>query len=261
VGFYHHKAPVKPNGGTHRHLTFAFTGAHAPGPLPPRYSSIHMILSRNLIREFISKVEWATASNVCYLLTGKREPKTYGMVAAELNRMCKTKRKEIRLKKLLHDFYTCYGLADNSRSTVNHQHVEHDIKLRNCLGKYLNTCGFGLMEFLSLKTYADAVLTLNTGNLYFEFDSGHMGRKQLAEKMRTHYAGKGTFRVIFWMGTAEYAHWKNEARIKTLEQKRLRMLFEIVKAELGNKPNRVLGATYHGFLKDKRVFTCKEKKG
>ncbi len=181
----------------------------------------------------------------------------YAMVATELNRMCRTRRTEIRLKKLHHEFYTCYGLAVKPRSTVNHQHVEHDIKLRNCLGKYLHTCGHGLMEFLSIKSFADAVLTLNTGNLYFEFDSGHMGRKQLEDKIRVHYAGKGAFRVVFWMGTAEYAHWKNRRRIRSLEEKRLKLLFEITKEVLRDKPNRVLGATYAGFLKDNQLFTGK----
>lgn len=231
-----------------------------PWTPPPGYFHSDMILSRDLIREFISHVEWATASNVCYLLVGKRERKMYAMVATELNRMCAIKRKELRLKKRFHEFYTCYGLATNPKTTLNHQHVEHDIRLRNCLGKYFHTCGYGLMEFLSMKTFADAMLLLNTGNLYFEFDSGHMGRAQLVEKMRTHYTGKGAFRVIFFMGTAEYAHWKNKERIKGLERKRLELLFEIVREELRDKPNRVLGATYHGFLKNKRVYASKEKR-
>jgi hypothetical protein len=217
-----------------------------------------MTLSRHLIRQFISTLEWATASNICYLLTGKREKKTYAIVAAEPNRMCRTKRKEIRLKKLHHEFYTCYAMATNPKTTINHQHVEHDIRLRDCLGKYLNTCGNGLMEFLTVKTFADAVLVLNTGNLYFEFDSGHMGRQQIKDKIRTHYAGKGTFRVVFWMGTAEYAHWKDAKRIKALEQKRLELLFEIVRKVLRDKPNRILGATYRGFLENQQLFTCKD---
>lgn len=212
-----------------------------------------MKLNRDIIREFISKVEWVAASNVCYLLSGKREAKTYAMVAAELNRMCRTKRKEIRLKKLHHEFYTCYALAMNHRSTVNRQHVEHDMKLRNCLGKYFHTCGYGLIEFLSVRTFADAVLLLNTGNLYFEFDSGHMGRKQLVDKLRTHYAGKGMYRVVFWMGTAEYAHWKNAAKIKVLEQKRLLMLFAISRQVLKQKPNRLLAAPYHKYLEHGRL--------
>ena len=242
-----------------RHLTFAFAGAHAPGPHPPSIGLlVPMTLSRHLIRQFISTTEWATASNICYLLTGKREKKTYAIVAAELNRMCRTKRQELRLKKLHHEFYTCYALAANPKSTINHQHVEHDIKLRDCLGKYLNTCGNGLMEFLTVRTFADAVLRLNTGNLYFEFDSGHMGRKQIKDKIRTHYAGKGTFRIVFWMGTAKYAHWKNVKRIKALEQKRLDMLFEIVRQVLRDKPNRVLGATYSGFLENQQLYTCKD---
>jgi hypothetical protein len=217
-----------------------------------------MKLSRNLIRQFISTVEWATASNVCYLLAGKCAKKEYAVVAAELNRMCRTKRKEIRLKKLHHEFYTCYALATNPKATVNHQHTEHDIRLRDCLGKYFSTCGMGLMEYLTIKTYADAMLTLTTGNLYFEFDSGHMGRKQLREKILTHYRSKGAYRTIFWMGTAEYAHWKNIRKIKLLEENRLKMLFEIVGRTLKEKPNRILGASYHEYLENGKLKGLKD---
>lgn len=226
-------------------------------PIPPVISIINM--SRYLIRQFLLKTEWVTAGNICYLLAGKREKKVYLPIATELNRMCRTKRREIRLKKLPHEFYTCYSLATNSRSTVNRQHVEHDIRLRNCLGKYFHTCGHGLIEYLSVRTFADAVLILNTGNLYFEFCSGHMGKKQLEEKIRRHYTGKGIFRVIFWMSTAEYAHWKDKNKIRYLEEKRLQMLFEITGVVLPDKPNRILGATYTGYLKDSQLFKIGKK--
>lgn len=216
-----------------------------------------MTLNRSIIREFISKAQWATASNICYLLSGKRQRRDYAIVAAELNSMCRTKRPEIRLKKLHHEFYTCYALATNPKTTLNHHHVEHDIKLRNCLGKYLFVCGHGLMEYLSLKTYADALLTLSTGNLYFEFDSGHMGKGQLLDKIRTHYICKGAYRVVFWMGTAEYAHWKNMPTIKCLEKNRLDLLFEIVKTVLRDKPNRILGAPYHEYLEGGKLYNHK----
>lgn len=216
-----------------------------------------MTISRHVIREFISKVEWATAGSICYLLSGKRKPRDYAVVAAELNSMCRTKRKEIRLKKLPHDFYTCYALATSSRATLNHRHVEHDIKLRNCLGKYFYICGYELLEYLSLKTYADSILTLTAGDLYFEFDSGHMGRGQLKDKIKAHYIGKGAFRVVFWTGTAEYAHWKNIATIKCLEKNRLNLLFEVVRRVLKDKPNRVLGACYHEYLEDGKLYNHK----
>jgi hypothetical protein len=216
-----------------------------------------MKLSRSLIREFIAKAEWATASNITYLLSGKCRRRDYAVVAAELNSMCKTKRKELRLKKLHHDFHTCYALAESSKTAISRQHAEHDIRLRNSLGKYFRTCGHGLIQYLTLRTFADAKLTLNTQDLYFEFDSGHMGRKQLIEKINAHYKGRGAFRVIFWMGTAEYAHWKDLERIKNLERRRLNMLFDIVTRGLKDKPNRVLGAGYHDYLEIGRLYTCK----
>lgn len=212
-----------------------------------------------MIREFISKVEWATAGNICYLLTGKHERRDYAIVASELSSMCRIKRKEIRLKKLHHNFYTCYALATSPRTTLNHNHVEHDIRLRDCLGKYLFTCGYGLMEYLSLKTCADAVLVLGSGLLYLEFDSGHMGTKQLTDKIKAHYICKGAYRVIFWTGTAEYAHWKNIDNIKRLERKRLNMLFEITRNILRSKPNRILGASYHQYLEDGKLHNFRRK--
>ncbi len=216
-----------------------------------------MTLSRQAIRKFISKVEWATASNICYLLSGRRSRRDYAVVAAELNSMCKTKRREIRLKKLHHEFHTCYALATNPKTTVSHNHVEHDIKLRNCLGKYFHVCGHGLMEYLSLKTYADAMLALNTGILFFEFDSGHMGRGQLKDKIKARYIGKGAFRAVFWTGTAEYAHWKNLSTIKCLEKNRLNLLFEVARRVLKDKPNRVLSACYHEYLEDGKLYNHK----
>ncbi|HOW53622.1 MAG TPA: hypothetical protein PLR60_03120 [Syntrophorhabdaceae bacterium] len=216
-----------------------------------------MKLSRHVIRQYISKVEWATASNVCFLLSGKRKRRDYAVVAAELNSMCRTKRREIRLKKLHHEFYTCYALATNPRSTLNHRQVEHDIKLRNCLGKYFHYCGYELIEYLSIKTHADAVLGLSAGDLYFEFDSGHMGRGQLKDKIKAHYICKGAYRVVFWTGTAEYAHWKNLATIKCLEKNRLNLLFEVARRVLKDKPNRLLGACYHEYLEDGKIYNHK----
>lgn len=209
---------------------------------------------------FIAKADWATASNICYLLTGKCRKKDYGIIAAELNSMCHTKRREIRLKKLRHEFYTCYALAMNPKKEISRQHAEHDIRLRDCLGKYFHSCGHDLMDYLSIKTFADAKLTLPTQDLYFEFDSGHMGRKQLFDKIKSHYTGKGAFRVIFWMGTAEYAHWKHLERIKSLEQNRLNVLFEIIRKVLKDKPNRILGASYHQYLEDGKIYTWKGAK-
>jgi hypothetical protein len=202
-------------------------------------------------------VEWATAGSICYLLSGTRKPRDYAIVAAELNSMCRTKRREIRLKKLHHEFYTCYTLATNPKTTLNHRNTAHDIKLRNCLGKYLHICGQGLIEHLSVKNYADAALALTTGDLYFEFDSGHMGRGQLKEKITTHYIGKGAFRVVFFLGTAEYAHWKNLATIKCLEKNRLTLLFEVARRALKDKPNRLLAAAYHEYLEDGRLYNHK----
>lgn len=52
-----------------------------------------------------------------YVFNGSAQKKAYAMVATELNRMCRTKRKELRLKKLPHEFYICYVLAMNRKKT------------------------------------------------------------------------------------------------------------------------------------------------
>jgi hypothetical protein len=67
----------------------------------------------------------------------------------------------------------------------------------------------------------------------------------------------GAYRVIFWMGTAEYAHWKNMEKVKSLEQNRLNMLFDIIKNVLKDKPNRILGASYHQYLENGKLYNRK----
>ena len=84
-----------------------------------------------------------------------------------------------------------------------------------------------------------------------------MGRGQLKEKIKAHYIGKGAFRVVFFTGTAEYAHWKNTATIKCLEKNRLNLLFEVTRRVLKDKPNRALGACYHEYLEDGKLYNHK----
>jgi hypothetical protein len=84
-----------------------------------------------------------------------------------------------------------------------------------------------------------------------------MGKGQLIDKIKAHYIGKGAYRVLFWMGTAEYAHWKNMERIKSLEQNRLNVLFDVVRAVMKEKPNRILGAGYHDYLENGRFYNLR----
>lgn len=72
--------------------------------------------------------------------------------------------------------------------------------------------------------------------------SGHMGRGQLKDKIKAHYIGKGAYRVVFWTGTAEYAHWKNLATIKCLERNRLNLLFEVDKESAQRQAQPIAGS-------------------
>ena len=74
------------------------------------------------------------------------------------------------------------------------------------------------------------------------------------------FMGRGAFRVILWMGTVEYAHWKNLERIKNLEQNRLNMLLDIIRKILKDKPERILGACYHSYLLDGKLQKVKGEK-
>jgi len=105
-----------------------------------------------------------------------------------------------------------------------------------------------------LDNNADAVC----GNIYFEMDNGNESREQLLEKIKSNYAGKGEFQVIFWMSTDFATHWKTKENIKKLDHNRLRLLFDVVKEAVPYKPNRLLGASYEQFLEDGKIYNYKK---
>ncbi len=134
------------------------------------------------------------------------------------------------------------------KKDVGDHHFLHDSQLRDCLAKYLHDRNLNGIEQLSvswIRENPDAHL----GNIYFEFDNGHMNDDQLIEKIRKNYTGQVAFRVVFFM-RHRYDDIEGEKR-------RLDKLFEIVRSTLQKKPNRILGATYSGFLHDGKVFNLK----
>ncbi len=211
-----------------------------------------MIVNRFLIRQFIRHVKWASVSNLCYLLTGRNERREHNILHVELNRMMKTKNPDIRLNRINHEYYSIYKLAREEKNNINRQHPLHEIRLRDCLGKYFHGKDF---EGLSVPNTYDA----HYQNICFEFDNGNMSKDQLIDKIKRHYTGKGIFQVIFWMATAEYAHWKTKENIKRLENNRLIMLFDILKETMKEKPNRILGASYSQFLEDGKLFNMRRE--
>lgn len=208
---------------------------------------VFMQISRITIRDFLDKVEWATAGNVCYFLTGRNEKKEMDIVKAELWKMTRTK-----INPLKRPANSLYAVFSYVRDYVGMFKIAHDVKLRNCLGKFFSD-NPDLLGELSLEPPADA----RTKDLYFEMDNGHMDDAQLADKIRTHYSGHGAFRVVFFMATKEFQHWKTKQHLKQLELKRLYMLFEIIKRVLPEKPNRILGASYTQYLEDGKIYNYK----
>ena len=198
---------------------------------------------RNKIRRFIEAVEWAVPSNIAYLIDGTYSPKLYLKYWDEMDEMTKTKRVQRLYRVRSQDKKSAFTVNVN-REDIGTQHYVHDISLRNCLARFFFDRGMGGIEDLHFRKPADATL----GNLFFEFDNGHMDEKQLRNKIGSYYGGKGSFRVIFFM-----AHRTEPA----LEYKRLEMLFDILKEVMYKKPNRVIGACYSQFLKDGKIYNLR----
>jgi hypothetical protein len=207
-----------------------------------------MYISRISIRKFIDAVEWATARNIIILANGGYTTAGAAVIRNELEKMTRTKR-VLPLKKLHNQGgHAVYGSPCTKRKDVGSHHFLHDSHLRDCLAKYLHDRGLSGIEQLSvrwIKENPDAHL----GNIYFEFDNGHMNDDQLTEKIKRNYIGHGAFQVIFFM-RHRYDDMEGEKR-------RLDKLFEIVRSTLPKKPNRILGATYSGFLKKGEVYNLK----
>ena len=158
MGFHHHKAPAKAKWrDAPPHLCLC-RGLRPWTPSPRLFGFQYMTLNRNLIRQFISTVEWATASNICYLLAGKLRKKTYAIVAAELNRMCRTKRRGHPPQEAPPRFLYLLRAGrrvPNARSTISMPNTTYE--LRDCLGKYfyhLRSGTYGILD--ASKTFADA---------------------------------------------------------------------------------------------------------
>jgi hypothetical protein len=198
---------------------------------------------RNQIRQFIEAVQWATPSNISYLLEGRYDSSLYRKYEKELIEMTQT-RYVTPLKKIENNDGRRAFTYMRTRKDIGTQHFNHDTKLRNCIARFFYDNG---MKKASFKGTADVTI----GNLFFEFDNGHMNNDQLEEKLRTHYLGKGSYRVVFFM-----SHRYNE----DLEKERLVKLFEIVREVMYKKPNRILGTCYTQYLLDGKIYNLKGEK-
>ena len=207
-----------------------------------------MYISRIHIRKFIDAVEWSTVRNIIILANGRYTSHGSAVIRNELEKMTRTKR--IPALRKLHDQgkHAVYGSPYTQKKDVGNHHFLHDNQLRDCLAKFLydrNLQGIEQLSVRKIRGNPDAHL----GNIYFEFDNGHLNDDQLIAKIRNNYSGHGAFRVIFFM--------RHRYDDPAGEQARLAKLFEIVKTTVPDKPNRILGATYTGFLENGKLFNLK----
>ena len=158
------------------------------------------------------------------------------------------------LKKLPCYSMTVFASHLSKKKNIGSFKFLHDSRLRDCLARYFYDKKYEGIDKLKLDNIADAVYE----HIYFELDNGNEDRKQLAEKIQQNYSSKGKFQVICWMTTDYYSHWKTMENIKKLENNRLNLFFDIVKETIPQKPNRILGASYHNFLEDGQLINYKE---
>lgn len=198
---------------------------------------------RTIIRKFLQGVEWAGPRSVSILIHGHAGE--HNWADTELAEMAATRR--LRPLRRLICSRRIFATPESRKKDKGEFRLEHDLKLRDVLAKFLHDRGFDGIEELSVRRIPlspDA----HIGRLYFELDNGHEDNAQLEEKL-ARYSGAGAFQVIFVM-----AHRYGQAE---LEKKRLEKLFGLGQKILGHKPNRILGATYHGFLKDGYLYNLK----
>ncbi len=206
-----------------------------------------MNFNRQSIRGFITSVEWATASNIYHLFGGRIPLRD---ISSDLIKMTRCKNSDLKLR-LLEEEVQVYAMASGKRKTVHHQHFRHDVRLRDCLAQYIFKNGWKILSTLAVNGFADAQ---QGQSMFFEMDNGTMAEDQLKDKIKKYYLRDGAYQVIFWMYPKEYVYHRDVERIKALEQKRLEMLFDIVKKVLKTKPNRILANGYHDYLKDGKLY-------
>lgn len=158
----------------------------------------------------------------------------YAVYQKELVMLSKTKR--VEPLKVIKGAVTAYCDPQTKKNRLAWI-VDHDSKLRDFLARWFYL--YGGMEKAGFDDHADFKLN---DNLFVEMDNGAMTSKQLKDKILKWYAGEGKFQVIFVM-CSRYGSENEFSRLK--------MLFEIVKEVMPDKPNRVLGVCYSEFFNGK----------
>ena len=213
---------------------------------------------REIIRRFLDGVEWAGPRSVSILIHGHAGE--YNWADTELAEMTATKRLP-PIKRLISQ-HRIFAAPESRKKDKGEYHLEHDMKLRDVIAKFLFDRRYAGIDTLSVRRIAgnpDAHMNTKGNyaadnmiatddktdtaipNVFFELDTGHEDDKELEMKI-TRYSGPGAFQVIFVM-----AH---RYGFENLEEKRLEKLLQLGNKVLGHKPNRILGATYHGYLEN-----------
>jgi hypothetical protein len=197
-----------------------------------------MASKRDLIRWFIKEVHWATPANVAYFMEGRNNARLSRVYSSELSEMRTVKDRTLRLRRIKNqDGKHAYTVKAKVLPTYL---FNHDVALRNVIGKFLHDRGF---ESVSFEKPSDASIR----QYRIELDNGHMGQRQLEEKLSKHYA-RLHVQIIFIMRHRECPH---------LEAERLHKVFEIAERVFPHQPNKVLAACYTSYLENGTVFNRK----
>lgn len=200
---------------------------------------------RAVIRQFLRGVEWASPRNISILIHGHAGETNWA--ATELSEMASTRR--LRPLRRLISPRQIFATPDTAKKDKGEARIDHDLKLRDVLAKYLYIRSYEGIEALSLK-HIPGNPDAHIHGFLFELDNGHEDDSQLVEKLQR-FAGPGMFQVGFFA-----AHRYGDP---SLEAKRLEKILALGASMLSRKPNRVLGATYSRFLDDGALFNLRGK--
>lgn len=201
---------------------------------------------RDLIREFLRRVEWATPRNISILIHGHARETNWA--AKELSEMASTRRLQ-PLKRLISPHHIFATPASKKRDK-GERHLGHDMKLRDVLAKFLHMRNYDNLEELSLKQIPGNPDAHIGRSLLFELDRGYEDDSQLSAKLQS-YSGQGQFQVLYFMS---HRYSQDE-----LEANRVEKIIALGRTIMPQKPNRVLVCGYTSFIANGPFFNLKGK--
>lgn len=222
------------------------------GPINLFIKTLMQKFDRFLVRSFLDKTDWAAVPTIALLLFGNRGRIAHKDANKELSQMSHLKRPG-SLKRLPCSHAVVYANPSTKRKRIGNGLFDHDNKTREVVAKMCNPYGIRAVDSVSMAPPSDARI----GNIFIEFDNGHMTDHQLEEKILKNYSKAGMFQVAFIMASPYKAHWRTKEKTKADEIRRLNKLFAVSSRILPHKPNRIIGASYEQFLEDGKFYNCK----